>query len=233
MKITVHRAEDRGKGEHGWLQTRYSFSFADWHEPTRMGFGALRVINDDRIQGKSGFGMHSHKDMEIITIVRSGTLTHKDSLGNTGAVREGEVQVMSAGTGVAHSEYNGHDEELALFQIWILTDEQNHTPRYDQRAFILPNLGEMTLVSPFGAADGLNIHQRAYVALARLDAGHPHTYEVKEKGNGVYVMVVEGEVAALGERLSMRDALGIEEVESITFTTDTETELLIIEVPLR
>ncbi|HWH07253.1 MAG TPA: pirin family protein [Candidatus Paceibacterota bacterium] len=233
MRTTIHRAKDRGRGEYGWLQTRYSFSFADWHNPERMGFGALRVINDDRIAGQSGFGMHTHKDMEIITIVRSGTLTHKDSMGNTGTVRKGEVQVMSAGTGVAHSEYNDHDEELTLFQLWIHTDEQNHAPRYDQRAFAFPAIGQTLVVSPFGVAEGLHIHQRAYITLATIDAEHHATYEVKEKGNGIYVMVVEGEAAVAENKLTQRDAITIEGVTTISFATDTKVELLIIEAPMR
>lgn len=231
MKKTIHRADERGVGEHDWLSTRYSFSFANWYEPTRMGFGALRVLNDDKINGRNGFGAHGHRDMEIITIVLSGTLTHQDSMGNTGTIRAGEVQVMSAGTGVVHAEFNDDDEELTLFQLWIQSDQNGHEPRYAQRAFPT-DAKETLLVAPLGHKNALGIHQDAYVTKMILSENESRIYDIKKAGNGAYVLVVSGEVESLGETLRKRDAMGIEAVEEISITAKTQTELLVIEVPM-
>ncbi|HWH16158.1 MAG TPA: pirin family protein [Candidatus Paceibacterota bacterium] len=231
MKTTIHRADERGGGEHGWLSTRYSFSFADWYEPSRMGFGALRVINDDRIAGKSGFGAHAHADMEIITIVLSGTLTHKDSMGNTGTIRAGEVQVMSAGTGVVHAEFNDADEELTLFQLWILPDGKGHEPRYAQQDFGNESK-ETLLVAPLGHEEVLCIHQDAYITRLSLAANEAYEYRMQKEGNGLYVLVVEGEIGVAGETLGKRDAIGIEDVEAVALKAVSGAELLLIEVPV-
>lgn len=231
MKFLIHKAEDRGAGEHGWLSTRYSFSFANWYEPSRMGFGALRVINDDRIAGKNGFGAHAHTDMEIITIVLSGTLTHKDSMGNTGTIQAGEVQVMSAGTGVVHAEFNDADEELTLFQIWILPDRKGHEPRYAQRDFGNESK-ETLLVAPLGHEDALGIHQDAYITRLMLEAHEAHEYRIQKEGNGLYVLVVEGEIVVGGETLGKRDAIAFEDSETIGVKAASGAQLLLIEVPL-
>ena len=232
MHKVVHKAEDRGVAEHGWLHSRFSFSFADWYDPTRMGFGALRVINDDVIDPSSGFGMHPHRDMEIITIVREGSVTHEDSMGNKGVVRAGEVQVMSAGTGVVHSEMNVDPQvQLSLFQIWIYPDRPGYEPRYAQSAFEEPVLNEPQLVVGSWESDApLTIHQHA--RLMRLRADTACTLNLTP-GSGMYVLVVTGSVTALGETLGHRDAMGVWDTDSVEVVPRGVAELLIIEVPLK
>jgi redox-sensitive bicupin YhaK (pirin superfamily) len=229
MRTITHRQQDRGKGEYGWLSTRYSFSFADWYEPSRMGFGALRVINDDRIAPANGFGMHSHQDMEIITIVLTGAVTHKDSLGNVGTVAAGDVQVMSAGTGVSHSEYNDSETEpLELFQIWIEPKTFGIAPAYAQKHFGFPkSAGSVQLVGK----DGLAINQDAGISYVVIDKERPAIYDIVH-GNGVYVFMIEGEAMVTGEKLSARDALGIMDASSVVLNTDGHARLLVIEVPM-
>jgi quercetin 2,3-dioxygenase len=233
MNKVIHRAGERGVGNYGWLTTRYSFSFADWYEPSRMGFGALRVINDDQIAPHSGFPTHAHKDMEIITFIREGTLTHKDSLGNVGVIKEGEVQAMSAGTGVAHSEYNEGDTPVSLFQIWIQPNAIGRAPRYSQQSFASSKKPGITcLVGPDGTPDALPISQDAYISRAVLDQDHPLSYTLRIKTNGVYLFVVEGEVEIADEILNERDAIGITGTETLQIATPKFAELLIFEVPI-
>lgn len=235
MEKILHRADKRGQGDHGWLATRYSFSFADWYEPARMGFGALRVLNDDTIAPSSGFPMHSHRDMEILTIVTGGTLTHKDSLGNTGVVRTGDVQAMSAGTGIVHSEYNASpNEPLTLFQIWIQTEKERGTPRYDQRSFdaIRAKDGIVPLAGPVGEAYPLEIHQNAFLSRVIVDPDHPCAYRMHREGNGVYIFIVEGAAEVAGEPLHARDALGISEADTVNIIAEAHADILLIEVPL-
>lgn len=227
MKKTLHPANSRGGGEYGWLSTNYSFSFSDWYDPSRMGFGALRVLNDDRIAPAKGFGAHGHRDMEIITIVTAGTVTHTDNMGNVGKVPAGDVQVMSAGTGVMHSEYNeSPNEPLSLFQLWIQPKERGIAPRYEQRHFGLSSNvpGVRELVGP----DSLYIHQDAYISHAVVSG--TQEYALHDPNNGVYIFVIEGAMEVAGEKLSDRDALGIEEVESTSLTGTGSA--LIIEVPM-
>ncbi len=231
-QLTLHRAEDRGKGEYGWLSTRYSFSFADWYEPSRMGFGALRVLNDDTITEGSGFGMHGHANMEIITIVLEGALAHKDSMGETGVLVPGDVQVMSAGTGILHSEYNGGQGDLKLFQIWIAPDTERVTPRYDQRSIGLTQPGETLLVASMGDETTLTIHQDAYLSRLTLDAEHPLTYRLKKPGHGVYFFVITGPVTVAETRLDSRDAFGVEGVDTVSLSAKGEADVLAIEVPM-
>lgn len=235
MKKILHNADERGKGEHGWLSTRYSFSFANWYDPSRMGFGALRVINDDRIAPASGFGAHSHKDMEIITIVTKGAVTHEDSMGNTGQVPAGDIQAMSAGTGVTHAERNDSpDEELTLFQIWIATNAKGVEPRYAQKAFGLQNETEgiTLLVAPNDTEGALPIHQDAYLSQGVVAAGNSLTYTLKNPEHGLYVFVVEGEVTVAGETLQSRDAIGLIELTDLSISASAFSRLLLIEVPL-
>lgn len=236
-KITLHRAETRGGGEYGWLKTRYSFSFSDWYNPSRMGFGALRVINDDTVEEGKGFPTHSHNNMEIISIVTEGVIAHKDSMGSVGTVSPGEVQVMSAGSGVQHSEYNGGKGDLKLFQIWITSDARNVAPRYDQRKFELNESGQTLLVAPIEKKEShegaLNIHQDAYITRLTPGAGSSLKYTLKNKEHGVYFFVIDGEVEIEGEKLRSRDAIGVEYVESVTLGTTGKVDVLAIEVPMK
>jgi len=233
MNKVVHLAESRGKADHGWLKSRFSFSFADWHDPARMGFGALRVINDDIIAPKSGFELHAHRDMEIITIVTAGAVTHEDSMGNREDIKAGEVQVMTAGTGVTHSEYNHKSEPLTLFQIWIMPRMRALSPRYAQWDFSSPIAGaSQLLVSPDGEGESLLINQDAYISRLTVIMGAEVIYQIMHPGNGAYIFVISGEVSIAGERLGARDAIGVSEINQITIISSSETELLVIEVPL-
>jgi hypothetical protein len=233
MSMVFHPAESRGISDHGWLQSRFSFSFAEWHEPERMGFGALRVINDDIIAPRSGFGQHAHRDMEIITIVTAGTVTHGDSMGNDAAIRAGEVQVMTAGTGVAHSEFNRHDVPLTLFQIWILPRARGLQPRYAQRAFPMPAAGmSQLLVSPTGEGESLMIHQDAYIHRIAVAEGETVAYALKRPENGAYVFVISGELTVAGQALGPRDALGIADEATIALQATSAADVLVIEVPM-
>ncbi len=233
MQKVVHTADSRGKGEHGWLSTRYSFSFADWYDPTRMGFGALRVINDDRIAPANGFGAHRHQDMEIITIVTKGTVTHEDSIGNTGTVSVGEVQVMSAGTGVTHAERNDSpDEELTLFQIWIATREKGVEPRYAQKSFGEMIAGTRLLVAPDTREGALAIQQDAFISEVVLEKDSTASYVLKDTSQGVYAFVIDGSIAVMDEELGSRDAIGIVGEQEITFSSSTGAKILVMEVPV-
>ena len=229
----MHRAEARGKGEYGWLRTRYSFSFANWYEPTRMGFGALRVLNDDAIAPANGFGAHGHRDMEIITLVTAGAVTHTDNIGSKGVVKAGEVQVMSAGTGVVHAERNDSaDEPLTLFQIWIEPAKRGLVPRYEQKAFDFDAPGATLLVAPLGGEGGaLGINQDAYITLVNIADG-PFSYALHNTAHGVYVFVISGEVTAAGVQLGERDALGVTGAAEITLAAKGAARLIIFEVPM-
>ncbi len=236
MKKVIHKAGNRGHANHGWLNAWHSFSFASYHDPEKVHFGVLRVLNDDTIAGGMGFGTHPHDNMEIITIPLSGQLEHKDSMGNTGIISKGEVQVMSAGTGIQHSERNkNQDEPLKLLQIWLFPDNKNVSPRYDQKTFDLEaaknNL--LTIVSPMGEKEGLNIHQKAWFSLGRLDRYFSTTYKLKDKKNGIYAFVIDGELSINGEKLSSRDALGITDAGEVDIKAESESELLLMEIPLQ
>jgi len=235
MKTVLHKANSRGHADHGWLNAWHSFSFAGYYDPSRVHFGALRVLNDDTVAGGMGFGMHPHDNMEIITIPLAGKLEHKDSMGNSGVINKGEIQVMSAGTGVHHSEKNKDaDEQVKLLQIWVFPDTKNVKPRYDQKAFdlIASKNKLVNVVSPMGDSEGLNIHQHAWFHLGKLDKDLNTTYELKDKTNGVYAFVIDGEVTINGEKLNRRDGLGISETDKLEIKTDSEAELLLMEVPM-
>jgi redox-sensitive bicupin YhaK (pirin superfamily) len=238
MKTIEHKAESRGFANHGWLQANHSFSFADFYNPERIQFGALRVLNDDIIAPKMGFGTHPHDNMEIITIPLSGSLKHRDSMHNEWqTIEAGEVQVMSAGTGIQHSEINGNtDKHLSLFQIWIIPNKQNVVPRYDQKAF---NENErknklQTLVTSIDEnhEGSLKIHQDAILSRISLDKGNTFTYNVERKNHGVYVMTIHGNITIEGNELETRDALGVSETDSFTVISNEESEMLFIEVPM-
>lgn len=238
MKTILYRASSRGHANHGWLDSYHTFSFANYYDPNRINFGALRVVNDDIVKGGEGFGTHPHDNMEIISIPLYGDLEHKDSMGHTEIIRSGEVQVMSAGTGITHSEYNpNEDKPVNLFQIWIFPDKQNVEPRYDQKAFdFIHNKNQLVqIVRPVDDIDneGLWIHQSAWFSIGTFEKGIQIGYELKKKGNGVFVMVVEGEFTVEGQKLHHRDALGISDTESIKLVADTENaRILLIDVPM-
>lgn len=235
MKLTVHKAGGRGHADHGWLNTYHSFSFAGYYNPDRMHFGALRVLNDDTVQAGMGFGTHPHDNMEIISIVLKGELEHRDSMGNGSVITPGEVQVMSAGTGIRHSEFNHSAEnDLSFLQIWVFPDTKNVTPRYGQTRFSDEEINGKwrTIVSPDGAENSLWIHQQAWFSLGNFEAGAQFSYTLKKEGNVVYIFVISGEVTVESERLGQRDAVGISEIGSaIKMGTAKPSKILLLEIP--
>lgn len=235
MKTVLHKSYTRGHANHGWLNAWHSFSFAGYYDPERVHFGALRVLNDDTIAGGMGFGTHPHDNMEIITIPLSGQLEHRDSMGNTGIISKGEVQVMSAGTGIQHSEKNKNSKEpLKLLQIWIIPDKKNVDPRYDQKAFDIAAAKNtlVNIVSPMGSETGLNIHQNAWFQLGQLDKDSRIVYDLNNKQNGVYVFLINGEATVNGIKLESRDGLGISNSEQLEITANSDAEILLMEVPV-
>ena len=236
MKKAFHAANTRGNANHGWLNANHSFSFANYHNPERMNFGALRVLNDDTIAPGMGFGTHPHENMEIITIPLEGDLEHKDSMGNIGVINEGEIQVMSAGTGVHHSEYNKNaNQAVKVLQLWVFPKKQNVTPRYDQmsvRDLKKPN-DFYQVLSPNSEDAGMWVHQDTWFHLGEFDVEKSLDYTLKKPGNGVYVFVIEGSFNVEGENLKKRDAIGIWETETINFTVQSESKVLLGEVPMR
>ena len=234
MKTILHKAETRGGANHGWLNAKHTFSFANYYDPLRMNFGALRVLNDDIVAPSMGFGTHPHDNMEIITIPLSGDLEHKDSMGYTEVVRQNDVQILSAGTGIQHSEKNkNHDQEVRLLQIWVFPKERNIKPSYDQKTFLPEEKHNkmLQIVSPMGDEKGININQDAWFSIGKLDAGFEDTYTLRKRGNGVYAFVIEGEVSIDNQALSRRDGLGISETDSFKIKANGNAELLLMEVP--
>lgn len=233
----LHKAATRGAADHGWLKARHTFSFANYYDPNRMHFGVLRVLNDDRIAPGRGFGTHPHDNMEIITIPLSGTVEHKDSMGNSGTITAGEVQVMSAGTGITHSEFNHrHDAELRLLQIWLFPDKRGVTPRYDQMRFDVKDRRNklQQILSPDPDDPGVWIHQNAWFHMGAFDKGFKTDYTPKDKRNGVYAFVIKGDVTVNGTALNERDGLGIWDVDKLAIQADSQdAELLLMEVPMR
>lgn len=234
MKIDFHPSGSRGYANHGWLKARHSFSFASWFNPSRVHFGMLRVLNDDIVAPSSGFGMHPHDNMEIVTIPLHGALRHQDNQGNEGVIRTGDVQVMSAGTGIYHSEFNdSHTEEVQLFQTWVFPREKNLTPRYDQRTFGLEGRqGKwQTLVAP-NQPDTLMIHQDAWFSMADMPAGSVLPYDLHGSAQGLYLMVVSGKIEVGGQILNARDAAGISQTQQVEINVLETATLLAIEVPM-
>ena len=235
MKTIFYPESERGHNDIGWLKANFSFSFASYYNPEKMNFGALRVLNDDIIAAGRGFGSHPHDNMEIITIPLKGGLEHKDSMGNTGVVNAGEVQVMSAGTGVYHSEYNAsHTEEANTLQIWLYPKERNIQPRYDQMSFKDRfKLNELTtLISPEKSENTLWINQDATFSLGEFEAGQIINYDIKTKGNGAYVFVLDGAAKINNQVLNKKDALGVYDTSSLTIITEEPSRFLIIDVPM-
>lgn len=231
----IHKASSRGYANHGWLQTHHTFSFADYFNPERNNFGVLRVLNDDIIAAGEGFGTHPHENMEIITIPLQGDLEHKDSMGNTSIIKHGDVQVMSAGTGIYHSEFNPNkDKILSLLQIWVFPDKKNHTPRYDQ---ITLNIADrhnklQQILSPNSQDEGVWIHQQAWFHIGDLDKGTEITYDLKLSTNGIYIFVINGKLNVLDNMLDDRDGMGIWNTEHLSIEALEHSELLIMEIPM-
>jgi len=234
MKTTFHSADRRGHVSFGWLDSHHSFSFGNYYEPERVQFGKLRVLNDDIILGGSGFGMHPHDNMEIISIPLEGAIEHKDSTGTHAVIYENDVQIMSAGTGIRHSEYNHSKEQPANFlQIWILPKEKNIEPRYDQKTFDKTDRINrfQTVVSPDGR-QAVWINQDAWLSLGNFTADFSTTYSLHNVANGVYVFVIDGNITVNNHSLFKRDAIGIWDVDKIDITANTNAEVLLIEVPM-
>lgn len=236
MQTTHHPANTRGHANHGWLNTHHTFSFARYHNPERMNFGVLRVLNDDEVTGGMGFGSHPHDNMEIISIPLEGDLEHKDSMGNTTVIKQGDIQVMSAGTGVVHSEKNKNsDRDVKFLQIWLFPKERNVEPRYDQITLDPTKEDNQwyQVLGPEPAEGQVWIHQDAYFSLGRFDAGKEVTYTLNQPGHGVYLFVLEGSAEVADHRLGRRDGLGITDTEEFTLTFGDEgARILAMEIPL-
>ncbi|MDO9153150.1 MAG: pirin family protein [Paludibacter sp.] len=235
MKTVIHKAATRGQADHGWLKTHHTFSFANYYNPERVHFGTLRVLNDDWIDGGEGFGKHPHDNMEIITIPLKGAVQHQDSIGNKGVINAGEIQVMSAGTGIYHSEYNANKNlALELLQIWVFPDKKNVTPRYEQISLTsLEKSNEFyPILSPNADDAGVWIHQQAWFHLGDLSAGWEGNYNLKSTQSGVYVFIIEGEATVAGIELSRRDGIGISETQEIEIKAKSDSKILIMEVPM-
>lgn len=235
-KTIFHPAENRGHANHGWLNAYHSFSFAGYHDPTKIHFGTLRVLNDDTVKGGTGFGTHPHDNMEIITIILEGALEHKDSMGHTQQIVPGEVQVMSAGTGIQHSEYNPHREQpVNLLQSWIFPQQRNVKPRYDQKAFASEErINQLqTLVSPIDNDEpGLKINQQAWIYRTSLQAGNSVNLRLHTASHGAYIFMIDGSATAGEQLLQRRDAAGISNTEEITITATADSDVLVYEVPM-
>ncbi len=235
MKTTLYPAKERGNVNLGWLDSFHSFSFGQYHDPKKVHFGALRVVNDDSVAGGGGFGTHPHDNMEIVTIPLEGKLAHKDSTGNEGILSKGDVQIMSAGTGIRHSEYNASTTEKAKFlQIWVFPKLKNIKPVYGQKTFDLKDRNNkwQVVVSPDAADQALNINQDARFSLAQLDEGKSVSYETKFEGSGVYLFVIDGEVKINDQILQNRDAIGISETDQLEIKASKNANILAIEVPM-
>ena len=236
MNLRLFPADQRGHAQHGWLESYHSFSFASYYNPECMHFGALRVLNDDWVAPGMGFGTHPHDNMEIISIPLSGDLEHRDSMGNRSVIKEGEIQVMSAGTGITHSEYNPNsDREVRFLQIWLFPRSKNLTPRYDQKTIadlLQPN--ELSVVlSPNAQDKGVWIHQDAWFSMGEFDQSTELIYESKKSGNGAYLFLLEGSVEVEGHNLGRRDAIGVWNYEQLALRTSPGTRLLLMDVPMQ
>ena len=232
----LHKAETRGDANHGWLHSRHTFSFADYYDPDRMHFGALRVLNDDRVEAGMGFGTHPHENMEIVSIPLEGDLEHKDSMGNVSVIKSGDVQVMSAGTGIKHSEYNKNKDRWVKFlQIWVIPNKINVKPRYDQITLINSDRHNtfQQILSPNAGDAGVWIYQDVWFHLGQFDKGVSINYTIKKKDNGVYAFIIKGDVSIEGNNLNERDGLGIWDTNNISIKANSQNaEVLLMEVPM-
>lgn len=235
MKTVLHKANTRGHANHGWLDSHHTFSFANYYNPERVHFGVLRVLNDDRVAPGRGFGTHPHDNMEIISIPMEGDLEHKDSMGNVAVIKQGDVQVMSAGTGITHSEYNKNgDKDVKFLQIWLFPNKKNVTPRYDQITLNNKDLKNQffQILSPNPDDEGVWIHQNAWFHMGNLEKGKKVSYQLKGQGNGVYAFVLEGDVTIEGQALNARDGFGVWDTEKLSVSADSNARVLLMEVPM-
>lgn len=232
----LHKADTRGHANHGWLNSYHTFSFAGYYHPERMNFGVLRVLNDDTVAAGMGFGTHPHDNMEIISIPLEGDLEHRDSMGNVAVIRKGDIQVMSAGTGIRHSEYNKNkDQEVKFLQIWVFPNQKNVTPRYDQLTLNLKDRHNrlQQVLSPNPDDEGVWIHQNAWFHIGQFDEGFSTDYTLKGgKNNGIYIFVLSGQVTVGGQALEARDGYGVWNMEKIDLVANTGAEVLLMEVPV-
>ncbi|WP_374329348.1 pirin family protein [Soonwooa sp.] len=235
MKTIFYKADSRGYADHGWLKSSHTFSFANYYNPERMNFGVLRVINDDFVEGGMGFGRHPHRDMEIISIPLEGKLKHGDNMGSAGIVEKGDIQVMSAGRGIMHSEENASDTEAVKFlQIWIIPNKQDVTPRYDQLNFeekLVPNQ-LLQILSPNAHDDGVWIHQDAWFNWGKFTEDTKVDYKFRKEGNGLYIFLLEGGAIVDAQQLHRRDAIGIWDTNNAELKFQKGTEVLLMEVPM-
>lgn len=235
-KTIMHKSETRGDANHGWLHSRHTFSFGNYYNPERMHFGALRVLNDDYVAEGMGFGTHPHDNMEIVSIPLEGDLEHKDSMGNVSVIKHGDVQVMSAGTGITHSECNKNkDKPVKFLQIWVIPNKKNVTPRYDQITLDLNDRRNhfQQIVSPHRDDEGVWVHQDAWFHLGTFDKGFSTDYSMKKNGNGVYAFIIKGEVTINGTPMNQRDGMGIWETDQFAVEVNSQdAEVLLMEVPM-
>lgn len=237
MKVALYKADTRGHERHGWLEAKHTFSFANYYDPSRIHFGALRVVNDDIIAGGKGFGTHPHDNMEIITIPLEGGLRHQDSLGNGGVINAGDIQVMSAGKGIHHSEFNASQKDIVnLFQIWVFSNKKNVEPRYQQKSLEAMTSQRNVLhevVSPNEDSEGLWIHQNAWFSIGTFDANQKINYTLKDPNDGVFAMVIEGSFNVNDLTLDKRDGAGISEVKELNIEALSDNaRILLMEVPM-
>jgi hypothetical protein len=236
MKNTIlHKAETRGHANHGWLNSYHTFSFANYYNPERMNFGVLRVLNDDSVEAGMGFGTHPHDNMEIISIPLEGDLEHKDDMGNVSVIKYGDVQVMSAGTGIRHSEYNRDKDKLVKFlQIWVIPNKKNVTPRYGQITLNIEDRHNklQQIISPKAYDTGMWIHQNAFFYIGKFDKGVSVDYNIRAKGNGVYAFILTGDVTIDNQKLNARDGFGIWNTDNISIKAESNSEFLLMEIPM-
>ena len=235
METILYPEKERGHANHGWLNAKHSFSFANWYNPDKINFGALRVLNDDIVAPKMGFGTHPHDNMEIITIPLRGKLEHKDSMGHSSVITTGEIQVMSAGTGILHSEFNASQtEEINLFQIWIFPNKRNVIPRYDQIDINYEKAENnfLQLISPNADDEGSWIHQDAWIFINKPSKGKEIVYPIKKDGNGVYIMLINGTITVDGNKLSNRDAIGVYNTKDVRIFVNEDSEILFLDIPM-
>lgn len=235
MNTVLHKADTRGDANLGWLHSKHTFSFSNYHDPERMHFGVLRVLNDDKVSAGMGFSTHRHDNMEIISIPLEGDLEHKDSMGNVAVIRAGDVQVISAGTGISHSEYNKNkDQDVKFLQIWVFPNKRGVTPRYDQISIrdVEKKNEFYQVLSPNANDQGVWIHQDAWFHIGKFDAEMATSYTLNRKGNGMYFFVLDGEIEVEGQKLSARDGFGIWDTDKVNVKTLAESRVLLMEVPM-